>query len=567
MTTPSTIAATPVAGAGRHREVLEALSGLLLGLFVTILSSTVVSSSLPVIVSDIGGGQSAYTWVVTATLLATTVSTPIWGKLADLFSRKLLVQIALVIFVLGSALAGLSTGPGMLISFRVLQGLGAGGMTALATIVMADLISPRERGKYMGMLGGVMGVAMVAGPLIGGVITDSFGWRWNFFIGVPIAAIAITVLQKTLHLPRIRRTVRIDYLGAGLIAGGVSLLLVWVSLAGEHFDWVSVPSALMVVGSLALLGLAVWVEQRAAEPIIPMHLFKMRTVVLSVIASVVVGIAMFGASVFLGEYLQLSRGQTPTAAGLLTIPMILGMFIASTVIGQVISRTGKYKLWMALGAVLMTIGFALMGTLDAHTSFAVMGCYLALVGIGTGMLMQNLVLIVQNEVSATEMGSASATVAFFRSMGGAIGVSVLGAILGTKVNTLISTGIVSAQVPPAQLTALSAGLPEPAAVKTLPEPLHGVIADAFAGGVSTLFTIAAVLSIVSIVAILLLKERPLGTSTAVELLAEAEDVAGLPADEPVDPSPAAPTAPAVPAGAAATGGRRSRRTTVMAGTD
>ena len=439
--------AAPAVDPERHRQVLQALSGLLLGLFVTMLSSTVVSTSLPVIVSDIGGGQAAFTWVVTSTLLATTVSTPIWGKLADLFPRKLLVQLSLVIFVAGSAAAGLAHSPEMLIAFRAVQGIGAGGMMSLATIVMADLISPRERGRYMGYLGGVMGVSMVAGPLIGGLITDGIGWRWNFFIGVPIAALAITVLQKTLHLPRIRRKVVIDYLGAILIATGVSGMLIWVSLAGSSFDWVSGVSAALLFGSLALLALAVWVESRAAEPIIPLRLFKLRTAVLSVISSVVVGIGLFGSSVFLGEYLQLSRGQTPTGAGLLTIPQVLGMFLASTVIGQVISRTGHYKRWMVLGSVLMTTGFALMSTLDAHTPFALMGVYLLLLGSGTGMLMQNLVLIVQNEVDVTDMGVASATIAFFRTMGGAIGVSVLGAVLGSRVGTLTADGVAAQQVP------------------------------------------------------------------------------------------------------------------------
>jgi EmrB/QacA subfamily drug resistance transporter len=519
---PGTGAGDTVAAPTQRREVLEALSGLLLGMFVTLLSSTVVSTSLPIIIADLGGGQASYTWVVTATLLATTVSTPIWGKLSDLMSRKLLVQLSLIVFVVGSALAGISTAPGELILFRVLQGLGAGGMTALVTIVMADIISPRERGKYMGLLGGVMGVAMVAGPLAGGLITDQLGWRWNFFVGVPFAVIALILLQKTLHLPVIRRKVKIDFLGAGLIAGGVSALLIWVSLAGNNFDWMSWQSAVFVIGSLIALVAAIVVENRVAEPIIPMHLFKMRTAVLSIITSVVVGIAMFGSAVFLGEYLQLSRGQTPTHAGLLTIPMVVGTFIASTLIGQIISRTGHYKRWMVLGAVTMSVGFGLLGTMDAHTSFVLMGVYLLLLGSGTGMIMQNLVLIVQNEVSVKEMGVASASVAFFRSLGGAIGVSVLGAVLGTRVASLTASGIVTQQVPTSQLALLADGLPEPAAVVSFPQPLRSVVQDSFAGGVSQLFIISAALGLIAILAVALLKERPLGTRTAVELYADAQ---------------------------------------------
>lgn len=521
VSTAATTAPTET-GTRSHREVIRALSGLLAGMFVTLLSSTVVSTSLPIIISDLGAGQSAYTWVVTATLLATTVSTPIWGKLADLTSKLMLVQLSLGIFVLGSALAGISQDAGMLICFRVLQGLGAGGMTALVTIVMADLVSPRERGRYMGLLGGVMGVAMVAGPLVGGVVTDNFGWRWNFFIGVPIAVVASIVLQRTLKLPVRRRKVRIDYPGAALIAIGVSALLIWVSLAGNTFDWWSWPSALFVVGSVAALVIAVLVERRAAEPVIPMHLFGMRTAVLAMAGSVAVGIALFGSSVFLGEYLQLSRGRTPTQAGLLTIPLVVGMFGASTVIGRRISATGLYKRWMVLGAVLCLIGFGLLATMTATSPLWLMCVYLLVLGSGTGMVMQNLVLVVQNEVAPGEMGAASASIAFFRTLGGAVGVSVLGAVLATRVATRTAEGLATGQVPATQLGLLGDGLPEPAAVRALPEPLRTVIQDSFAGGAADIFAITAILSVITVVAVLLLKERPLGTRNAVQLRQDAE---------------------------------------------
>ena len=301
------------AGAMSHRQVLEALSGLLLGMFVSILAGTVVSSSLPRIISELGGDQSAFTWVVTSTLLATTVSTPIWGKLADLLNRKLLIQLALGLFVLGSALAGFSQNPEMLITFRVVQGLGAGGLTALSQIILADIISPRDRGRYMGLFGAIMAVGTIGGPLIGGLLTDSIGWRWNFFVGVPVAILAIILLQLTLRLPK-RPTgkVRIDYLGAVLIAGGVSLLLIWVSMAGSQFEWWSWTTAWMVGGSVAMLVAAVITELLVKEPIIPLTLFKNRTFTLAVIASISVGVAMFGTSVFLSQYMQLARGATPT---------------------------------------------------------------------------------------------------------------------------------------------------------------------------------------------------------------------------------------------------------------
>ncbi len=292
-----------------HRQVLEAMSGLLLGMFVAILSSTVVTTALPKIIGDLGGSQSSYTWVVTATLLALTVSTPIWGKLADLFDRKLLIQIGLVTYVVGSILAGLSQSTTWLITCRVVQGVGVGGLTALVQIVLSDLVSPRVRGRYLGYLGAVFGLGTVAGPLLGGFITDGLGWRWCFYVGVPFAVAALVVLQRTLHLPRVRREIDIDYLGAVLIAGGVSSLLVWVSLAGQQYDWISAQTALLVGVGLFLCLAAVLQERRAPEPMVPLRLFSNRTVVLSAIASVSVGIALFGTTVFLSQYMQIAQAR------------------------------------------------------------------------------------------------------------------------------------------------------------------------------------------------------------------------------------------------------------------
>ncbi|AXH35589.1 MFS transporter [Humibacter sp. BT305] len=503
-----------------RRQVLEALSGLLLGMFVAMLASTVVSSSLPKILSDLGGDQAGYTWVVTSTLLATTVSTPIWGKLADLTNRKLLIQLSLVIFVVGSGLAGLAQNTEMLITFRVLQGLGAGGLTALVQVVMADIIPPRERGRYMGLLGAVMAVATVGGPLLGGVITDSAGWRWNFYIAVPFAVVAIILLQKTLHIPTRRRKVTIDYLGAVLIAAGVSTLLIWVTLAGNQFEWGSATSILMIVGAVVLLGLAVLVELRAEEPIIPMTLFKNRTFSLAVIASISVGVAMFGTSVFLGQYMQLARGKTPTESGLLTIPMIAGVLISSVVIGQVISRTGKWKRYMVTGSILLTIGLALMGTIRYDTSFLLVFVFMFVMGAGVGMVMQNLVLIVQNAVDPRQIGTASASVAFFRSLGGTIGVSVMGAVLGSRIKDLVVDGLRGLGVDPSQAGGLGSGtIPD---LSTLPGPFRTVIESAYGEGVGDVFLLAAPLAVISIIAIALLPNLPLSRQTSQQKLQEQE---------------------------------------------
>jgi EmrB/QacA subfamily drug resistance transporter len=508
------------APAMNHRQVMEALSGILLGMFVSILATSVVSSSLPKIVSDLGGSQSSYTWVVTATLLTTTITTPIWGKLADLVDRKLLIQIALIVSVLSSAAAGFSTDVGFLIGMRAIQGIGAGGLTALATVLMADILSPRERGKYMGLMGGIMGIGMVGGPLLGGVITDAISWHWNFFVGLPFAVAAIIVLQRTLHLPaRPRKVVRLDYWGAALISVGIATLLLWVTFAGNNFDWLSWQTALMVIGSLVVLAVAVVVENKVADPLIPMRLFKNRTLVLSVIASIAVGVAMFGTSVFLSQYMQVARGKTPTQSGLLTIPMILGLFVSSTISGRLITKYGRYKGFMVAGAATLTVGLALMGTIRYDTSFVLVGLYMFVMGAGMGMLMQNLVLAVQNTLDVSDTGSGTSTVAFFRSLGGAIGVSALGAVLGSRITTLVTDGLTGAGIDPSALGGGTSAVPD---VSTLPEPIKTIVESSYGEGIADLFLIAVPLGVVALIAVLFLKEVPLGRRSGVEQLLDQD---------------------------------------------
>ena len=523
----STVSEPVNAGSMSHRQVLEALSGLLLGMFVSILANTVVSTSLPLILSDLKGSQSAYTWVVTATLLATTVSTPIWGKFADLFNRKLLIQLALAVFVIGSALAGFSQDAGTLIAFRVLQGLGAGGLVALSQIIMADIISPRERGRYAGLFGAVMALGTIGGPLLGGVVTDAFGWRWNFFIALPVAIVAIVLLQRTLHLPaRVKRVVRIDYLGAALITSGVSLLLIWVTLAGSQFEWLSLTSWAMVIGAVVLLALAIIVEFRAPEPIIPLSLFRNRTFSLSTIASLAVGVSLFGTSVYLSQYMQLARGATPTQSGLLTIPMMGGLLISSTLFGTVISRRGTWKSIMVSGSVLMLVGTTLLGTLDVHTSLVFVGVYMFILGAGVGMVMQNLVLVVQNTIEVRHLGVATSSVTFFRSLGGAVGVSVMGSILGSVVAAQITSGV-GRLSPTNQADAgrlLGDGvIPQ---VNQLPDVLRIIVEAAYGSGVGTIFLISAPLALVTLLTVSLLPNHPLGTETGID---RARDTALVPA--------------------------------------
>jgi EmrB/QacA subfamily drug resistance transporter len=515
-------AVAPVEQQGQmtHRQILEALSGMLLAMFVAFLSSTVVSNALPTIITDLRGTQSQYTWVVTATLLASTASTPIWGKLADLFSKKLLIQLAIVIFIVGSMLAGLSQSVETLIGWRVLQGLGLGGLQALVQIAMAAMISPRERGRYSGLLGGVMAVATVGGPLLGGLLVDTswLGWRWCFYVGVPFAAVALVLLQRTLHLPVTKRDVSIDYLGAAFLTAGVSALLIWVTLAGDSFAWMSTESALFVGGGVLAIVAFILTELRAKEPIVPLRLFKDRTTTLAIVASMAVGVAMFGSSVFLGQYLQISRGYSPTAAGLLTIPMIAGLLVSSTVSGLLITRTGRWKNFLVAGSILVVAGFGLLSTIDHRTNMVLLGVFLFILGTGIGMTMQNLVLAVQNTVAATDLGAASSAVAFFRSLGGTIGVSVLGAVLSTRVGDLIMKGL--AQIPGAAAAASGSGDVGLSSFADAPAPIRELIRVSYGDATGRIFLISALVAAVAVVSIVFIREVALRTQSGEERLRE-----------------------------------------------
>ncbi|WP_329590735.1 MFS transporter [Streptomyces sp. NBC_01362] len=507
-----------------HRQIMEALAGLMLGMFVAILSSTVVSNALPEIISDLGGGQSAYTWVVTASLLAMTATTPLWGKLSDLFSKKLLVQIALVIYVAGSVVAGMSTSSGMLIACRVVQGIGVGGLSALAQIVMAAMIAPRERGRYSGYIGAVFAVATVGGPLLGGVITDTswMGWRWCFYVGVPFAVIALIVLQKTLKLPVVKREVKVDWWGAFFISAAVSLLLVWVTFAGDKYDWLSWQTAAMVIGSLVLAGIFIAVEAKASEPIIPLRLFRNRTITLASLASLFVGIAMFAGTVFFSQYFQLARGKSPTMSGVMTIPMIAGLFISSTVSGQVITKTGRWKAWLVSGGFLVTAGLGLLGTIRYDTTYWHIAVFMAVMGLGIGMMMQNLVLATQNQVAPSDLGSASSVVTFFRSLGGAIGVSALGAVMANRVTHYVKDGLAELGPKGAAMGhggTGGGGIPD---LDKLPAPFRTVVESAYGHGVGDVFLYAAPAALIAFVVTIFIKEVALKTSASSEAPTTAE---------------------------------------------
>ncbi|MGW7530973.1 MDR family MFS transporter [Amycolatopsis sp. NPDC054798] len=503
----------PAPAAMSRRQVLQAMSGLMMGIFVAILASTVVANALPRIVSELGGTQASYTWVVTTELLAMTATVPLWGKLSDLYNKKLLIQLSLGLFVVGSLVAGLAQNIDVLILSRIAQGIGGGGLTALAQVIMAAIVSPRELGKFSGVFGAVFAVGTVAGPLIGGVLVDTswLGWRWCFFLGVPFALAAILLLQRTLDLPTLRREVHVDYLGAFLIMLGVSTLLVWSSLAGSTFEWGSWQTAVLVPAGVLVLVAAVWVESKVREPVVPLRLFRNRTVTLATVASFLVGVAMFGGTVFLSQYFQLALGKTPTVAGLMSLPMIFGLLVSSTVSGQLISRTGRWKPFLVAGAVLMAAGLGLLGLIDAHTSLLELSLFMLVLGVGVGMLNQNLVLVTQNDVPAQDLGAATSTLSFFRSLGGSIGVSALGAVLASRVGTLISDGLGPVA---------SGGGGKVPDLAQLPAPVVAVIREAYGVATSDLFLISAPIALLVVVAVAFLKHLPLKTKSGLERLAD-----------------------------------------------
>ena len=497
-----------------HRQILEAMTGLMAALFTALLSTTIVATALPTIIGDLQGSQTAYAWVITTALLANAASTPIWGKCADLFNKKTLVQSAIVVFVAGSVIAGFAHNVGLLLVARVIQGIGMGGLTALAVAIIGTIVAPRQRGRYSGYMGAVMAVSMSSGPILGGVIVDSpLGWRWCFFVCVPLAVIALVLLQRTLRLPTERKNdISIDWLGATLMTAGVSVLLIWVSFAGkpEYYDWLSRETALLVGAGVLLLAAMLWVESRAKSPILPLRIVTERTTGLAIVASMAVGVGMFGATTFLGQYFQTARGYSPTAAGILTIPLVCGMLVGSVGSGQLITRFGAWKRFVVTGAALLVIGFSALSTIDHATALQLVGVYIAVVGLGVGMMMQNLVLAVQNTVSVHDVGSASSSVAFMRTFGGAIGVSVLGSVLTARVGELSAEGMARIGIQPSGAGGSNLD------IAAMPEPIATIIHTAYGDATGNIFFYSAVAAVVALVTTALLPNRPLRRTIDIE---------------------------------------------------
>jgi EmrB/QacA subfamily drug resistance transporter len=511
-------AVSPVPPRYTHRQILEILGGLMLAMLTSMLSSTVVSTALPTIVGDLGG-QEHYSWVASATLLTMTASTPLWGKVSDLLGRKLMFQVALGIFVVASMAAGFSQNMWMLIAARAVQGIGAGGLSALTQVILGDVVEPRERGRYSGYLGAVFGVATVAGPLLGGFLVDHGGWRWCFFVGVPLAVIAFVVIQKVLKLPRSHGATTIDGYGAFTITAAAAALMLMLSFGGQQWAWNSAWTYILSAIAVLMVIFAVVAERRAKDPILAPRLFRNRTFVQTSLASLFVGMAMFGGIIYLPQYLQTAKGMSPTASGLMMLPMVVTMFLGSIATGQIVTRTGRWKIFPAIGMLLVAAGMFLMHLFELDTGKPVIGLSVAVVGLGLGMTMQTLILAAQNGVDRADMAATTAGVSFFRNLGGAIGVAAFGAILQNKIKDEIADGIARLHIHVAGGSSVKLGTPD--AIQHLPGPIKGVVRGAYIDGIQTVFLWAVPVAVIGFLMVLLLPELKLRGSRGDEQPAAA----------------------------------------------
>ncbi len=486
-----------------HREILVVLAGLLTGMFLVALNQTIVATALPTIAGELGG-LDLIAWIVTAYLLAATAATPLFGRLSDLHGRRRVFQAAILVFLLGSVLSGAALNMPMLIGARAVQGIGGGGVMALAMTIIGDLLSPRERGRYQGYLGAVFGIASVTGPLLGGFIVDHLDWRWVFLVNVPVGLVALVVTSRVLTLPHRRVEQRLDLLGAALLVAGVVALLLVTAWGGTEHAWTSPLIIALGLGGGTLSLLFVLRQRSTAQPIIPPRLFASRTFTLVAAAGFVVGSAMFGSIVFLPVFFQLVTGASATEAGLLLTPLMGGFIVTSMASGRLITRTGRYRAHPIIGTALMAVALALMSTMDTATSRPQAAAFTAIMGVGLGLVMQNLVLIAQNDVPAADLGAATATIGFSRTLGGSIGTAVLGAVMTAgllaRIDDVRIDGVV---LDPAAIQG------SPATILALDPVVRDQVVDAFAGALSTVFLSAVPLALIACVLMMLLPEQPL----------------------------------------------------------
>ncbi|MCF3131373.1 MDR family MFS transporter [Streptomyces olivochromogenes] len=508
-------------------NVLVSIGALLLGLLLAALDQTIVSTALPTIVSDLGGLEHL-SWVVTAYLLASTAATPLWGKLGDQYGRKKLFQTAIVIFLIGSALCGMAQNMPELIGFRALQGLGGGGLLVLSMAIVGDIVPPRERGRYQGLFGAVFGATSVLGPLLGGLLTEHLSWRWVFYVNLPVGIVALAVIATALRIPRKAAHHVIDYLGTFLIAAVATCLVLVASLGGTTWAWGSAQIVGLAVLGTVLAVAFVAVERRAAEPVLPLKLFGIRTFTLSAVISFIVGFAMFGAMTYLPTFLQVVHGISPTMSGVHMLPMVVGMLISSTGSGQIVSRTGRWKVFPVTGTAVTTLGLLLLHRLDEHSSTAEMSVYFFVFGLGLGLVMQVLVLIVQNAVSYEDLGVATSGATFFRSIGASFGVAIFGSVFAGRLADKLADAFRGVSLPAGvSADALKA---DPRGIGALPPSLRPAALHAFASAITDVFLYAAPVALAGFVLAWFLKEDRLRGSVT------APDVTETLASNPVERS-------------------------------
>ena len=485
-----------------HRQILVVLAGVMAGMFLAALDQSILGTALPRIVSDLGG-LDHLSWVVTAYLLTSTAVTPLWGKISDLYGRRLIFQLAIVIFLIGSALCGLAQDMPQLIAFRAVQGIGGGGLFAIALSIIGDIIPPRERGKYQGYFGAVFGVSSVAGPLLGGFFTDGPGWRWIFYVNVPIGAAALVVTSIVLKMPVVRREHKIDYLGAAMIVAAVSSFLLYLNWSGDANGWTAPISLVLVASAVIFSVFFVLVEARAAEPIIPLRLFRNAIFRIGNLYGFLCGIAMFGAIIFLPLYLQGVMGMSPTRSGMAMLPVVAGLFTSSISSGRLITRTGRYRIFPILGAAIIVAGLILLGTLEVDTPYWQVGIFGFIFGLGLGLTLQTIVVAVQNSVEMRDLGAATSSTTFFRSLGGAIGAAMFGAVLGIRLDHYLEQNL------GAEATSAAVDANDIQAMQDLPEPVRHLVLDAFTPALNDVFLVCIPFIIVAFVIALFLREIPL----------------------------------------------------------
>ena len=486
-----------------RREIYTVMSGLMIAMLLAMLDNTIVGTAMPTIVGELGGLEHL-SWVVTAYTLATAVTTPIWAKLGDLYGRKGVFMTTIVIFLIGSALTGIAQDMPQLIAFRAVQGVGAGGLMVGVMAIIGDLIPPRERGRYQGLMTAIMPIAFVGGPLVGGYLTDNLSWRWAFYINIPLGVLALVVVWFTMKLPHRRMQASIDWRGAGLLGVAISALTLLTAWGGTEYAWGSWQIIGLGVLTVVATAMFVRVERRVAEPILSLDLFRMRNFSAATVLAFLTGFAMFGSITYLPQFQQVVQGASATSSGMQMLPLMGGMIVTSLVSGQVVTRTGRYRIQLIVGAAFMALGLALLSTMGLGTSYVTSSVFMVVLGVGMGLLMQTTMLVTQNSVDPRDIGAASGAATLFRTIGGSLGVSLLGVLY---TGTLQSD--MAARIGAAEASAITGGTLTPSMVDALPAAVRDAYQSAVAGGVTTAFVWATAVAVVAIVAAWLIREVPL----------------------------------------------------------